>query len=84
MKVRGNRIDMFRFADDTAIMTERSQNQQKILAAIDRLMEEKFNVKINRREKPWVVVEKLLASYETDSLEREEKSSANLMWAVVL
>lgn len=47
VNIHGDKVDMIRFADDIALITENEEDLQKILCKMDKIMEEEFNMRIN-------------------------------------
>ncbi|KAI5718650.1 hypothetical protein M8J77_024598 [Diaphorina citri] len=48
IKIHGEKIDMLRFADDIAIITENENDLQRILERMNTIMKTKYNMRMNR------------------------------------
>jgi len=48
IKIQGENVDMLRFADDIAVLTENEEDLQNILTVMNSIFREEYNMKINK------------------------------------
>lgn len=71
LPIHGERIDMIRFADDIALMTESEEDLQRILNKMDSIMDEEFSMKINTKKTKILVCCRSKENYTPVTLRNE-------------
>jgi len=62
IKIHGEKIDAFRFADDIAIITNQEEDLQNIMQLMNRIMATEFNMKISKTKT------KILVCYRNETI----------------